>query len=78
MEVNVVVGETKPCSDLSSRLAMVYSLLLQLAEKAETGHRIEKQAPAGTGLAATPVEASEEPDFDNRIAVPHGPQTLQS
>jgi hypothetical protein len=65
MGIKVMVGETKPCSDLASRLALVYNLLLQLAEEAETGHGIEKQAPAGESLAATPVEASEEPDFNN-------------
>ena len=59
MDVNEVVGETKPCSDLASRLAIVYSLLLQLAEEAEARHRIEKQALAGESLAATPAEAGE-------------------
>ena len=73
MDIKVVVGEAKPCSDLASRLAMVYSLLLQLAEEAGTGHRIEKQAPAGESVAATSVEASEEPNFNNRIAAPHDP-----
>ena len=73
MGIKVVVGETKSCPDLASRLAMVYNLLLQLAEKAETAHRIDKQAPAGEGLAATPVEASDEPDFNSRIAAPHDP-----
>ena len=65
MDVNVLVGETKPCSDLASRLAMVYNLLLQLAEEAEVGHRIEKQAQAGEGLATTTVEASEAPDLNS-------------
>ena len=78
MDIKVVVGEAKPCSDLASRLAMVYNLLIQLAEKVETGHRIEKQALAGESLATTSVEASEEPNFNNRIAAPHGPQTLKS
>ncbi len=59
MDVKVVVGEAKPCSDVASRLALVYNLLLQLAEEAEARHRIEKQAPAGESLAATPVKASE-------------------
>ena len=42
MDVKVVVGEAKPCSDSATRLALVYNLLLQLAEEAETGH---KRAP---------------------------------
>ncbi len=69
MGIKVVVGEAKPCPDLASRLAMVYNLLLQLAEEAETGHRIEKQESS----AATTAEASEKPDFNNPIAAPHGP-----
>ena len=59
MDVRVVVGEAKPCPDLARRLAMVYDLLLRRAEEAGTGHRMEKQAPAGETLAATSVEASE-------------------
>ena len=73
MGIEVVVDEARPCSDSASRLAMVYDLLLRRAEEAETGHRIEKQAPAGENLAVTPVEASERLDFDNRIAASHGP-----
>jgi len=69
MDVKVVVGEAKSCSDLASRLAMVYNLLLQLAEEAEAGHRVEKQE----NLAATPAEASERPNFDNQITAAHGP-----
>ncbi len=59
MGIKVVVGDAKPSSDLASRLAMVYNLLLQLAEGAEARHRIEKQAPAGESLAATPAKPSE-------------------
>jgi len=59
MDVKVVVGDAKPCSDLASRLAMVYELLLRRAAEVEAGHRIEKQAPAGESLVATPVEASD-------------------
>ena len=73
MGIKAVVGETKPCSDLAGRLAMVYNLLLHRAEEAGTEHRIEKQAQAGKSLATTPVEASGEPDFNNRIAAPHDP-----
>jgi len=68
----VVVSEAKPCSDLACRLAMVYDLLLCRAEEAEAGHRIEKQASADEGLVATPVEASEEPDFNSQITATHG------
>ncbi len=69
MGIKVVVGDAKPSSDLASRLAMVYNLLLQLAEEAEARHRIEKQG----NLAATSAEASKKPNFDNRITAPHGP-----
>ena len=73
MDVKVVVGGARPCSDLASRLAMVYKLLLRRAEEAEAGHRIEEQAPTGEGLVVTAAKASEEPDFNNRIAAPHDP-----
>lgn len=68
MDIKVVVGETKPCPDLASRLTMVYNLLLRRAEEAGAGHRIEKQE----SLAATSAEASEKLDFNNRIIEPHG------
>jgi hypothetical protein len=69
MDIEVVLGEPKPCPDLARRLAMVYNLLLHRVEEAKTG---EKEAPSGQGLAATPAGASGKPDFNNRIAVPHG------
>ncbi len=69
MDIKVVVGESKPCSDLARRLAMVYDLLLRRAGEAETESRIEEQE----SLAAVPVEAGEEPDVNNRIAAPHDP-----
>ena len=72
MDIKVVLGEPKPCPDLARRLAMVYNLLLHRAEEAETGHKIDGKAPAGESLAATPAEATEKPDFNNRIAAPHG------
>ena len=75
MDVNVVLGEAKPCSDLARRLAMVYDLLLRRAGGAETENRIIEEQES---LAATPVEASNESDFNNQIAAPHGPQALKS
>jgi len=71
MDIRVVMGESKPCSDLAKRLAMVYNLLLHRAEEAETGHGTEKQTSAGESLVATPARAGEKLDFDNRIAAPH-------
>ena len=47
MDIEVVVGEAKPCPDLARRLALVYDLLLRRAEEVEAGLRIEKQALAG-------------------------------
>jgi len=59
MDIKVVVSDVRPCSDLASRLALVYNLLLQLAEEAETRRKIDQQAPSGESLAATPARASE-------------------
>jgi len=72
MDIKVVVSEAKPCSDLACRLAMVYDLLLRRAEEAEVRERMEKQSSAGENPAVTPATTSEKPDFDNRIAAPHG------
>jgi hypothetical protein len=67
MGIKVVVGEAKPCSDLASRLAMVYNLLLCIAEKAGIEHRIGRQESSAVALA----EAGEKADLDNQIAAPH-------
>lgn len=70
MDIEVVVGEAKPCPDLASRLVMVYSLLLRIAEEAETGR---KKASEGRELGGNPSGGEREANLNNGIAAPHDP-----
>ena len=75
MGIKVVVGEAKPCSDLARRLAMVYDLLLRRAEEAEAGR---KEVAGGREVGGNLSRGERESNLNNRIAKPHGPQTLKS
>jgi hypothetical protein len=68
MDVKVVVGEAKPSSDLASRLAMVYNLLLRRAEEAGTG---DKQAPGWRDVGGNLSRDEAASDLNNGIAAPH-------
>jgi len=70
MDVKVVVGETKPCSDLASRLAMVYSLLLHIAEETETGR---KEVAGVREVDGNLGRGRPEANLNNGIAAPHDP-----